>query len=71
MTLSPRIPRAPLLLVQERLQARTDEEHKMEEDSENGEFPHSIKLRDNLLSIYHGSTLNERLQILVQIASVP
>ena len=33
-TLSPTILRAPLLPVQECLQARTDEEHKMEENDE-------------------------------------
>ena len=56
--LSPRILRAPLLPVQERLQARTDEEHKIEEDDENGEFPHVVKLRDYLFLLYRGSNLN-------------
>ena len=47
--------------VQERLQARTDEEHKMEGDYENGEFPHAVKLRDYIFSLYHDSNLNECL----------
>ena len=57
--------------VQECLQAHTDKEHKMEKDDENGEFPHAVKLRDYSFSLYHGSNLNESLQILVQITSVP
>ena len=61
MTLSPKIPRALLVPVQERLHARTDEEHKMVEDNENGGFPHAVKLRDYLFLLYHCSNLNESL----------
>ena len=38
-----------------------DEEHKMEEDDENGEFLHAVKLRDYLFLLYDGSDLNENL----------
>ena len=60
-TLSPRILRAPLLPDQGRLQAHTDEEHKMEEGNENGKFLHAVKLGDNLLLLYHSSNLNESI----------
>ena len=34
---------------------------KMEEDDENGEFPHAVKLRDYIFCIYRGSNLNESI----------
>ena len=43
----------------------------MEEDDENGEFLHAVKLRDYLFCLYRGSNLIESLWTLVQIASVP
>ena len=33
----------------------------MEEDNENGEFPHAVKLRGYLFPFYQGSNLNESL----------
>ena len=70
--LSPRIPRAPCLPVQEHIcKLIWVKNTKMEEDDENGKLPHAVKLRDDIFCIYRGSNLNESLSTLVQIASVP
>ena len=40
----------------------------MEEDDENGECPHALKLRDSLFSLYRGGISNKSL---IPIAFVP
>ena len=56
--------------VQERLQAHTDEEHKMEEDNENGEFPHAVnlKFRDYLFCLYHVDSRSNCLDLFHRLA---
>ena len=59
--LSPRIPKASRLPVQECMQAHMGKDMKMEEDNENGEFLHAVELRDYIYCLYCSSNSNESL----------